>query len=73
MIQDIAPKKLDNQYKPSAEPMDDSVVFVFDARTVLVRQDEGKLFPTFAQLGRPDGCVYLFTIGNKAFILLLSE
>ena len=36
MIQDIAPKKLDNQYKPSAEPMDDSVVFVFDARTVLV-------------------------------------
>lgn len=73
MIQDIAPKKLDNQYKPSAEPMDDSVVFVFDARTVLVRQDEGKLFPTFAQLGRPDGCVYLFTIGKKAFFLLLSE
>ena len=73
MIQDIAPKKLDNQYKPSAEPMDDSVVFVFAARTVLVRQDEGKLFPTFAQLGRPDGCVYLFTIGKKAFFLLLSE
>ena len=29
MLQDIAPKKLDNQYKPSAEPTDESVVFVF--------------------------------------------
>lgn len=27
MIQDIAPKKLDNQYKPAAEPKDDSVIF----------------------------------------------
>ena len=73
MLQDIAPKKLDNQYKPSAEPTDESVVIVFKDRNVLVRQDEGKLFPTFAQLGRPEGCVYLFTIGKKAFFLLLSE
>ena len=73
MLQDIAPKKLDNQYKPSAEPTDESVVFVFKDRNVLVRQDEGKLFPTFAQLGRPEGCVYLFTIGKKAFFLLLGD
>ena len=57
MLQDIAPKKLDHQYKPSAEPTDESVDFVFKDRNVLVRQDEGKLFPTFAQLGRPEGCV----------------
>ena len=73
MLQDIAPKKLDNQYKPSAEPTDESVVFVFKDRNVLVRQDEGKLFPTFVQLGRPEGCVYLFTIGKKAFFLLLGD
>ena len=73
MLQDIAPKKLDNQYKPSAEPTDESVVFVFKDRNVLVRQDEGKLFPTFAHLGRPEGCVYLFTIGKKAFFLMLGN
>ncbi|WP_295631617.1 NAD(+) diphosphatase [uncultured Mitsuokella sp.] len=73
MIQDIAPKKLDNQYKPAAEPKDDSVIFYFEGRDVLVRKDEGKLFPTFAQLGRPEGCVYLFTIGKKEFFLLLGD
>ena len=73
MIQDIAPKKLDNQYKPAAEPKDDSVIFYFKGRDVLVRRDEGKLFPTFAQLGRPEGCVYLFTIGRKEFFLLLGD
>lgn len=72
MIQDIAPKRLDNQYKPDAAPQDDSVVFYFRDGKVLVRQDEGKLFPTYAQLQRPQDCVYLFTIGRKAFFLLLS-
>lgn len=73
MIQDIAPKKLDNQYKPDAVPKDDSVMFCFRGKDVLVRQDEGKLFPTFAQLGRPHDCVYLFTIGKKSFFLLLGH
>ena len=72
MIQDIAPKRLDNQYKPDAAPQDDSVVFYFRDGKVLVRQDEGKLFPTYAQHQRPQDCVYLFTIGRKAFFLLLS-
>ena len=70
MLQDIAPKKLDNQYKPSAEPTDESVVFVFKDRNVLVRQDEGKLFQRLALLEEektlPFGAVYdYFNLKNN--------
>ena len=69
MLQDIAPKHLDNTYRPETVPHMGSVVFVFRGNDVLVREGEGKLFPTYAEMNRPEVIIYLFTIGDVAFYL----
>ncbi len=70
MLQDIAPKKLDNTYRPETPPSEDSVLFLFRQNNALVRIGEGKLFPTYAEMNCPKGIIYLFTIGKIAFFLL---
>ena len=70
MIQDIAPKKLNNVFQPHILPVEESVVFYFKDRSVLVRSGEGKLFPSFSELDGPDRCIYLFTVGKRTVFLL---
>ncbi len=70
MLQDIAPQKLDNTYLPEAQPMQNSVIFLFRNHKALVRSGEGKLFPTYEEIGYPSNTIYLFTIGKISFFLL---
>ncbi len=53
MVQDIFPKKLDNQYK-DRKPIENSRIIVFRERQVLIRQDVGQnlSLPRFWELGR---------------------
>lgn len=71
MLQDIAPKHLDNSYHPEKRPQADSVIFSFQEKSILVREGEGKLFPTFgeicAELSGEEEPIHLFTLGEKEF------
>lgn len=75
MIQDIAPHKYDNAYKP-VPPEKDSFALYYENRTALVHQTEdGITFPTFAELeglneGLYEDYTYLFTIDDKRFYLV---
>ena len=75
MIQDISPKKLDNHYTPGMKPGANAFVTHFVGRNLLCRVDENELkLPRRKQF--PDGdeaFVYLFSIDNDAFYLLINE
>ena len=73
MIQDIEPRKLDNVFQPDIRPVEDSVVFYFKNKSVLIRKGDGKLFPSFSELNEPQHCIYLFAIGKRAFFLLPTD
>ena len=63
MIQDIAPHKFHNEYRKDAAPVNDSPVLCFDERKMLLSvSDEGITFPTYEQIGKPEGTVYAFAI-----------
>lgn len=56
MIQDIFPKKFDNQYG-DRKPLDDSMIFVFRERQILIGQDvwQNLSLPRLGELGRQIG------------------
>ncbi len=69
MIQDIAPKSLQNRYDPAARPTPDSIVLHFLGKRLLCRVRDGEMsFPTAAQLGTGED-VYLFRIGETSYFL----
>ncbi|MBE7003914.1 MAG: NAD(+) diphosphatase [Ruminococcaceae bacterium] len=69
MIQDIAPKHLDNHYDPAAKPEAGSVAFHFLGKRLLCRAKDGALdFPTVAELGEGE-YTYLFKIDDMAYYL----
>ncbi len=69
MIQDIAPKRLDNRYDPAAKPAPESAALHFLGKRLLCRVSGGELtFPTVAALG--DGeYTYLFRVDDTAYFL----
>ena len=75
MIQDIAPHKLHNEYRPQ-RPDRQSIIIYYREREVMVRREEGKIvFPRFAELeevyqGIYDQYIYLFTIDEERFYLI---
>lgn len=82
MIQDIAPHKLWNQYRPQARPEEDSRILVFDPgdrNKVAAAERDGKLlFPTYAEFQRAsqsaaDGYkwnfIYLFSLDECSYFL----
>ncbi len=68
MIQDIQPK-LDNSFEIK-NPDENSIVFHFDGKNVLCRDDNEKPFPVLADFVLPDDLIYLFTIGGQKYFLL---
>lgn len=81
MIQDIAPQKLDNQFCRK-EVTEDSVIFFFRAREILIRQDvHNNLFlPSFGEWKRevPDksshaGLQYYFSIDGTEYFACHGE
>lgn len=77
MIQDIAPHKFHNEYRPEACPSPESPVLCFDGRKALVRIEESEdgrsvKFPSFAEAGSPEGLVYAFAVDETEFFLIIS-
>lgn len=74
MIQDIAPHKYDNAYRP-VPPEKDSILLYYEGRTVMMRMSEEEIaFPTFGELEKANDDIYendtyLFSIDDKRFYL----
>ena len=75
MIQDIAPHRLDNAYRP-VPPDGDSIALCYEGRACLMkRAGEEILFPTFADLEKDNTEIYndytyLFQIDEERYYLL---
>lgn len=75
MIQDIAPHRYDNAYRPKHAEQD-SIVLYYEKNVCLMRQSEAGIeFPTFGELERQDENIYnkatyLFSIDEKGFYLV---
>ncbi len=70
MIQDIQPLKLDNSYSCDEVPDEKSIIFHFDGKNVLCRDDKQNPFPVLADFVLPDNMIYLFKIGERRYFLL---
>lgn len=69
MIQDIAPKRLDNHYDPAAVPKPGDAALHFLGKRLLCRAADGALsFPTVGMLGEGD-YTYLFRVDDTAYFL----
>lgn len=74
MIQDIAPHRLDNQYKRK-ETTGKSTVIYFEKNKVLLKKEDGVIcFPTISEciVDNPNiqkACTYLFSIDENEFYL----
>ncbi len=76
MIQDIAPKKLDNQYHPDRKIDAGSTVLQFLGRKLLCRVTEDKtlILPTCAELaGAECEYTYLFAVDEQNYFLCRSD
>lgn len=77
MIQDIAPHRFDNAYKP-VPPRPEDCILYFENRSCLLRRAEGKIyFPTVAEVARihenvSKECIYLFSIDETNYYLMLE-
>lgn len=73
MIQDIYPKKFDNQYVP-VRPKSFSLLVIVRGDTLLIRQEaDGITFPRFCDLSGCEGnTVYLFSINEQAYFTVLD-
>ena len=75
MIQDIAPHKYDNAYKP-VPPEKDSIALYYEKRAVLLKRTKDEIiYPTFADLERLNDDIYedytyLFSIDDQRFYLV---
>lgn len=76
MIQEIAPHRYDNAYRPECRPKPDSYLFFTKDHSVLIQKTEEKTFdfPHFSdfEASNPtlyENAVYLFSIDDKAFFL----
>ena len=73
MIQDIEPKKLDNQYKNRQVKKGD-IVFCFWENQILLGGEKDDLqFPKYEQLETGADCHYLFSIDEQEFYLSIEE
>ncbi len=71
MIQDIAPKRLNNEYK-TADPQEAGRCFIFRDREVLVRTEDGQMtLPTYGSISKSiEKTVYLFRIDEQEYYLV---
>ena len=72
MIQDIFPAKFHNSFMAYALQETDNLLFFNDEGKMLIREEEGKLiFTTGAQIGTRKA-VYLFSIDERRYFLVLD-
>ena len=77
MIQDIAPHKMDNQFRQGMRPDALSPVLMFTGKRmehILVHISQGHIsFPTMAEMPERLTYTYLFTMDDRAFFMALEE
>ena len=77
MIQDIAPHKMDNQFRAGMRPLKDSPVLIFAGQkmeNIMVRLSQGRIsFPAASEL--PDDLVYtfLFSVDDQPLFMVIDE
>ena len=76
MIQDIAPRKFDNQYRNGAVPKEDSPIIFFEKdrmEKIMAHVSDGRMrYPLYREM--PEGLtyIYLFSIDDDEYFLGLS-
>ncbi|MDO4623460.1 MAG: NAD(+) diphosphatase [Eubacteriales bacterium] len=74
MLQDIAPYKLDNQYRPDAVPEGKDSVIIFNTEKmpeILINTDSGLRYPMVSELSETQrqSLIYLFSINEERYFL----
>lgn len=74
MIQEIAPHRYDNAYRPSPPQPDSYILYYEDHRALVLREESGIDFPRLSDLspdnpGISDDCTYLFSVDGRGFYL----
>ena len=73
MIQDIYPSRLNNRYFPHKISDEDTLISFNDEGKILIGNKDGKaIFPTTKGIEKEDA-VYLFSLDDERFFLLLNE
>ena len=74
MIQDIAPRKLWNQFD-EREPKDDSLCIICKPAQILIKADEEELIlPTYGQVkDKAERCIYLFRVDETEYFLIFAK
>ena len=74
MIQDIKPHTFHNEFRKESVPANESPVLCFEERKMLVRVSGDEIvFPTYEQLGKPEGIVYAFAVDETEYFLKTGE
>lgn len=71
MIQDIAPHQLINHYDPAKKPKEESVIFSFRKRGVLVKEEDGHFeFPLYKDMEKDHEYIYLLTLDDTDIFMV---
>lgn len=73
MLQDIAPHRFDNSYSPEKKPEKGDTALHFRAGAVLCDTDSEQLFPVYSDYDHPENTVYLFSVDERRFFLILDD
>lgn len=77
MIQDIAPHRMDNQFKPDMVPDEDSPILIFEGdRTdlIIAHVSEGRMcYPLYREMPGGFSYTYLFSIDEQNYFLGLPD
>ena len=73
MIQDIEPRRLNNQYDAAAVPMPEDSVLLFRGAQVLARMEDALTFPKVRELPEGIPLIYLFAVDDERFFLYEAE
>ncbi len=70
MLQDIYPRKIDNQYK-NIKPEEDSICIAFNNNAILTNEEEHIIYPKYGEIKYEiAGYVYLFSIDTVKYFMV---
>ena len=73
MIQDIAPHRMDNQFRAGIQPEKDSPVLIFTGQkmeSIMVRLSQGRIsFPVASELPDSLGYTFLFSVDDQPLFM----
>lgn len=73
MLQDIAPHIFDNSFSPEYKPEKGDAALHFRAGAVLCDTSSAELYPQYGDFDAPELAVYLFSVDERRYFLILDE